>query len=308
MKQTMKTFIANPFYDCIFSHMMEDECVAKLFISALLQKEVLSVKIRQHKREGKHKACIPLLFRIDLLVAVKGMDDPIIVRFRKTWRVTKTVCLRQYLGAQYVNEDVLEREENRFGLPVVDVYILCHKLGELTNPVVYVQRHILDYSTNLISDGVSDKFIENLPYDSIIVQSPYLREHAYSRLERILSVFNQEYCMKGNEHVLELEEDLFCPDEQLLLNRLLRVAADPDFCHAMDMEDELLSEIEERDTKIMLLDKMIEERKQMLKINQTFDSAICLLYTNNMSVADIAAQLSIREEEVTDALKRKGLK
>ena len=74
------------------------------------------------------------------------------------------------------------------------------------------------------------------------------------------------------------------------------------------MEDELLSEIEERDTKIMLLDKMIEERKQMLKINQTFDSAICLLYTNNMSVADIAAQLSIREEEVTDALKRKGLK
>ena len=58
----------------------------------------------------------------------------------------------------------------------------------------------------------------------------------------------------------------------------------------------------------MLLDKMIEERKQMLKINQTFDSAICLLYTNNMSVADIAAQLSIREEEVTDALKRKGLK
>lgn len=89
---------------------------------------------------------------------------------------------------------------------------------------------------------------------------------------------------------------------------MLRAAAYPDFCRAMDIEDELLSEIEERDTKIMLLDKMIEERKQMLKINQTFDSAICLLYTNNMSVADIAAQLSIREEEVTDALKRKGLK
>lgn len=304
----MKTFIANPFYDCIFSHMMEDECVAKLFISALLQKEVLSVKIRQHKREGKHKACIPLLFRIDLLVTVNGMDSQIVVKLRKTWRATKTTHLRQYLAAQYLNEDVLEREENRFGLPVVDVYILCHKLGGLTEPVVYVQRHILDYSTKLIPDGVSDKFIEHLPYDSIIVQSPYLSGHAHSRLERILSVFNQEYCMEGNEHLLELEEDLFPPDEQLLLNRLLRAAAYPDFCRAMDIEDELLSEIEERDTKIMLLDKMIEERKQMLKINQTFDSAICLLYTNNMSVADIAAQLSIREEEVTDALKRKGLK
>lgn len=107
----MKTFIANPFYDCIFSHMMEDECVAKLFISALLQKEVLSVKIRQHKREGKHKACIPLLFRIDLLVTVNGMDSQIVVKLRKTWRATKTTHLRQYLAAQYLNEDVLEREE-----------------------------------------------------------------------------------------------------------------------------------------------------------------------------------------------------
>ena len=267
----MKTFIANPFYDCIFSYMLEDERVAKLLLSALLQKDVLSVKIEEPKRKRKHKICIPLLFRIDLLVTVNGMDSQIIVRFRKTWRATETVHLRQYLVAQYLNEDVLEKkEEDRFGLPVVAVYILCHKLGELTEPVVYVRHHILGYSTTLISDGVSDKFIESLPYDSIIVQSPYLRKHAQSRLERILSVFNQEYCMKGNEHLLELEEDLFNPDEQLLLNCLLRVAAYPDFCRAMDIEDEFLSEIERRDTEIMLLDRKIEEREQTLKMNGPF--------------------------------------
>ena len=296
--------------------MMEDECVAKLFISALLQKEVLSVKIRQHKREGKHKACIPLLFRIDLLVTVNGMDSQIVVKLRKTWRATKTTHLRQYLAAQYLNEDVLEREENRFGLPVVDVYILCHKLGELTNPVVYVQRHILDYSTNLISDGVSDKFIENLPYDSIIVQSPYLREHAYSRLERILSVFNQEYCMKGNEHLLEINEEVFHNDEQILVSRLVKAAVAPDVRRAMDVEDEILSEIEARDTTIMIKDKEIKEKdkkleekdKKLEEQNEKLSSAICLLSKNHISVTDIAVQLSISEEEVVETLRRKGLK
>ena len=33
------TIIANPIYDVVFKYMMEDERVAKLLLSALLQKE-----------------------------------------------------------------------------------------------------------------------------------------------------------------------------------------------------------------------------------------------------------------------------
>ena len=137
-----------------------------------------------------------------------------------------------------------------------------------------------------------------------------------NRLERILNVFDQDYCMKDNDHLLEINEEVFHNDEQILVNRLVKAAVAPDVRRAMDVEDEILSEIEARDTTIMLKDKKIEEQNKALEEQNKaieeqglkLDSAICLLYTNKMPVTDIAAQLSIREEEVMDALKRKGMK
>ena len=42
------TLIANPIYDVVFKFLMEDERVAKILLSALLQKEVVEVQMRQH--------------------------------------------------------------------------------------------------------------------------------------------------------------------------------------------------------------------------------------------------------------------
>ena len=39
--------IANPIYDSVFKYLMEDNRVAKILLSALLQKEVTEVQMRQ---------------------------------------------------------------------------------------------------------------------------------------------------------------------------------------------------------------------------------------------------------------------
>ena len=328
------TIIANPIYDVVFKYMMEDERVAKLLLSALLQKEVLSLKMRRHEYTDMQQTRISL-FRIDFSANVRnedGSENLILIELQKTWLTTETLRFRQYLGTQYLNkENVLEtKDDGGYGLPIVSIYILGHKLGDLTEPVVYVRRRYLDYDSNPIVDGVPDKFIESLTHDSIIVQIPYLKGRMRNRLERILNVFDQDYCMKDNDHLLEINEEVFHNDEQILVNRLVKAAVAPDVRRAMDVEDEILSEIEARDTTIMLKDKKIEEQnkaieeqnKALEEQNKAFeeqnkaleeqglklDSAICLLYTNKMPVTDIAAQLSIREEEVMDALKRKGMK
>lgn len=314
------TIIANPIYDVVFKYMMEDERVAKLLLSALLQKEVLSLKMRRHEYTDMQQTRISL-FRIDFSANVRnedGSENLILIELQKTWLTTETLRFRQYLGTQYLNkENVLEtKDDGGYGLPIVSIYILGHKLGDLTEPVVYVRRHYLDYDSNPIVDGVPDKFIESLTHDSIIVQIPYLKGRMRNRLERILNVFDQDYCMKDNDHLLEINEEVFHNDEQILVNRLVKAAVAPDVRRAMDVEDEILSEIEARDTTIMLKDKKIEEQNKALEEQNKaieeqglkLDSAICLLYTNKMPVTDIAAQLSIREEEVMDALKRKGMK
>ena len=314
------TIIANPIYDVVFKYMMEDERVAKLLLSALLQKEVLSLKMRRHEYTDMQQTRISL-FRIDFSANVRnedGSENLILIELQKTWLTTETLRFRQYLGTQYLNkENVLEtKDDGGYGLPIVSIYILGHKLGDLTEPVVYVRRHYLDYDSNPIVDGVPDKFIESLTHDSIIVQIPYLKGRMRNRLERILNVFDQDYCMKDNDHLLEINEEVFHNDEQILVNRLVKAAVAPDVRRAMDVEDEILSEIEARDTTIMLKDKKIEEQNKALEEQNKaieeqglkLDSDICLLYTNKMPVTDIAAQLSIREEEVMDALKRKGMK
>ena len=108
-----------------------------------------------------------------------------------------------------------------------------------------------------------DKFIESLTHDSIIVQIPYLQGRTRNRLERLLNLFDQDRRHKDDDHYLEIDETQFHEkDEQLLVNRLLRAGTTPDVRRAMQVEDEILSEIEARDTTIMLKEQVIAEKEQ----------------------------------------------
>lgn len=91
--------------------------------------------------------------------------------------------------------------EVAYGLLIVVVYLLGHKSGELTEPVIYVRRRYLDYDDQVLD--CKDPFIESLTHDAVIVLLPFLKGRMRNHLERLLSVFDQEYRME-DEHYLEL--------------------------------------------------------------------------------------------------------
>ena len=43
------TLIANPIYDSVFKYMMEDDRVAKILLSALLQKDIIDLQMKPHE-------------------------------------------------------------------------------------------------------------------------------------------------------------------------------------------------------------------------------------------------------------------
>lgn len=45
----MVTIIAKPIYDIVFKYLLEDERIARITLSALLKKEVLSVETRRNE-------------------------------------------------------------------------------------------------------------------------------------------------------------------------------------------------------------------------------------------------------------------
>lgn len=264
------TYIANPIYDSVFKFMMEDERVARILLSALLKKDVVSVEMKQHEYTEITQSRISML-RLDFNARIRdndGTENIILIELQKTWLVTETLRFRQYLGVQYLDKkNIPSHEVNPKGhaYPIVSIYILGHKLGDLEEPVVYVKRNYLDYDSNPIVNGVPDPFVESLTHDSIIVQIPFLRGRLRNRLERLLQIFDQDYCVEGNDHLLNIDENKFCDDEFLVIHRLIKAGASPEIKRAMDVEDQILSEIESRDTTIMLKEQEIEKKNQELQ-------------------------------------------
>ena len=308
----MKTFIANPIYDSVFKFLMEDERAAKVLLSALLKQEVRDLKMQRNEHTNQSRNRISL-FRIDFSARIKdmsGKEQLVLIELQKTWRMTETLHFRQYLSTQYLNTENTEGEEHRYGLPIISIYILGHKLGDLKEPVVHVRRRYLDYESQEIVQGVPDPFIESLTHDSVIVQIPYLQGRARNHLERLLSVFDQECRVAANEHLLQIDDEGMGQEGRLLVNRLVMAAASPKVRRDMQVEDEILSEIEARDTTIMLKDKAIEQKgkeiEQKDKAIEQQRNILCATVKNlasrGMSVKEIAGILVVPEEEINSLL------
>ena len=304
--------IANPIYDSVFKYLMEDERIAKTLLSALLKKEVVAVEMRRNEYTNGVRDNISM-FRIDFGAHVKEPDGTIrlvLIELQKTWLETETLRFRQYLGAQYSNPENVPSENNKDGyaIPMVAIYLLGHRVGDINVPVLYVNHKAYDYDGNVVTDGIPDPFVESLIHDSIIVQIPLLHGQVNNRLEKVLSVFDQSQKNGSDRHVLNVNDTPFDDDDdmQYLLRRLLMAAANAQLRQEMNVEDEYFKALEDRDTALMMKDKklaeqaeQLEQNKAQLEQNKAQLRTMALLLSNSgMSVEEIAKSVGMSQDQV----------
>ena len=299
-------YIANPIYDIVFKYLLEDERVVKILLSALLKKPVVEVELRKHEYSNVQRDKISM-FRIDFGAKVRNADGSlhlVLIELQKTWLETETLRFRQYLGAQYANPDNMlkEKDRNSMGIPMVAVYLLGHRVGDIEEPVLYVKHNAFDYEGNEVTQGLPDPFVDSLTHNSIIVQIPRLHGHVNNRLEEILSVFDQTRKNKDNGQVLNINESEYVDDEEMMviIHRLLAAAADAQVRQDMNTEDEFFKAIEDRDTAIMLRDRQLAEQGQQLaEQNSIIIESARQLKASGLDVEQIAAitKLTIAEIE-----------
>ena len=267
----MILYIANPIYDTVFKYLMEDERIARILLSALLKKNVVKVEQRPHEYVNVSRTDISM-FRIDFGATIReedGREHLVLIELQKTWLETETLRFRQYLGVQYSRkENIVEESADKHALPMVAVYLLGHRVGDFTTPVIYVNHKTYDYDGRELVRHHPDPFVESLTHDSIIVQIPLLRGRVTNRLEKLLSVFRQTGDSRQDRQTLRVEEDAYAGDADMeyILRRLVSAAANPEVRQDMNVEDEFFKAIEDRDTTILLRDKTIEE--QGIKIEE----------------------------------------
>ena len=264
--------VANPIYDSVFKYIMEDERIAKTILSALLKKEVVHVTVRPHEYSNTTRDTLSM-FRIDFAATVREKegneikDRIVLIELQKTWLNTETLRFRQYLGAQYNNKNnIREADEKGFAYPMVAVYLLGHKVGNIKEPIVYVNHDVFDYNGNVVAEGNAEPFVESLTHNSIIVQIPRLQGNVNNRLEKILSVFDQTNVDGDTQQVLKIDEDKYADDNDMMyvLHKLTAAAANSEMRQDMNVEDEFYKAIEDRDTAIMQRDKILKEQSEQL--------------------------------------------
>ena len=262
--------VANPIYDIVFKYLMEDERIAKTILSALLKMDVVDVKVRRNEYTNSNRENLSI-FRIDFGATIQQTDGSkqlILIELQKTWLETETLRFRQYLGVHYANpENILPESKEGYAIPMITVYLLGHKVGDIEEPVLYVRRHSYDYNDNLVTKGLPNPFIDSLTHDSIIVQIPLLHGQVNNRVEKVLSIFDQSQMEGSNKQVLNIDESLYADDADMLhiVHRLLAAASDSKMRHEMNVEDEYYSVIEKRDTTIMLKDRQIAQQNATIQ-------------------------------------------
>ena len=315
--------VANPIYDTVFKYLMEDERIAKTILSALLRQEIVEVEMRPHEYSNVTRDGISM-FRIDFGAKVREADGSVrlvLVELQKTWVETETLRFRQYLGAHYSNPQNMVREEPHggYGIPLITIYLLGHRVGDIEEPVIYVNHEARDYYDRPVTKGIPDPFIDSLVHDSIIVQIPRLRGQVNNRLDMVLSVFDQSQRDGIDHQMLSIDESKYDGDSDMahIVHRLLAAASNHELRLEMNVEDEYFKAIEDRDTAIMNRERTIKEKDEQIKkkdeqlsqkdelIHQQQDAILAMarsMIENGMGIEDIAKIMNKSVADIQELL------
>ncbi len=270
--------IANPIYDVVFKYLMDDNKIAKLLISKIVGEEIESIDFQptenifkiggSDKDEEKPKVSFTV-YRLDFAAKIRtaeGELKQVIIEIQKAKLPTDIMRFRRYLGKQYSSEQNSETvKENGIAktkaFPIISIYFLGHFLNFETAPVIKVSRTYTDIATGELLKN-KEEFIESLTHDSYIIQIPALIGKRRNELEKLLSIFDQS--QKESKHILNVNEEEFPEEYREIIRKLQKAVVDEDIQNTMDIEDEVIQEISNREREIENLKDVLIEKDHAL--------------------------------------------
>jgi len=184
---------------------MEDKRVAKFFIETLLEETIEEVEVQPQeftysdfdKASYEEKTIGIAIFRLDFVATIKTGDNQykkVLIEIQKAKNEIDLMRFRNYLAEQYKKEDEVRGGDGKkkTALPIITIYLLGFNLAGIESPAVKVNRCYIDLLTHKVIESKSD-FIEKLTHDCYVVQLPRIHVKVQTKLEKLLSVFEQNY-------------------------------------------------------------------------------------------------------------------
>jgi hypothetical protein len=278
--------------------MMTDEKIAKSFLSAIIEEEVVeldSPTIYKHSMLDVDEAKVEdyLFFtacRFDFpaKIALQGGGfKSVIIELQKAKLSSDIRRFRRFLELKYNvknpdNTSVVD-DENK-SRQIYYIFLFGYNIGYPGYPVLQVDHGVKDVSTKrYLSDGKDNEFVQTLHHPSWIVQMDQLRHRRRNYTERLLSIFDQDNCTQ-NHFIMSVSEGDF-PDIYRPIIYRLHMASEDEQINRKQIKEETEMEydywkdtldrqwlivnknraIEEKDRAIEEKDKMIEEKDKEIE-------------------------------------------
>lgn len=343
----MAQLIANPIYDSAFKYMMQNERAATVLLENLLGKEILKLDILTNDTPVIEEKTGVRILRLDFSAKVKdkktGETELVTIELQKSYLDTEIMRFRTYLGQQYSDIRKTETEivdtwrknkktgkiesaqvEKHTPLHIVAIYILGHTFQEIDipKPVIYNYPDPRGIEDEPVPEILKTRFFRGVTHDTIIVQIPYLKRNAKTKLEQILEIFCQDYVSDNTEQLLEFDDYESRSEEFRELARpLVYAVSDPEVRKIMTVEDEmsihfqnvkcvtdeneaLHTMIEENRQKLIEQQSQLQEKDSQLAEQQNqLSLSIQMLSELGVSPEQIAEKLKISVQIVTQTLR-----
>lgn len=270
--------VANPIYDVVFKYLLEDSKIAKIFLSAIIGEEVLDVKLQPTEYSVGLERPPLTVYRIDFAARIRSEagERLVLIELQKAKYAQDILRFRRYLGHHYANRENHANRENQspdpvtgklVPTPIITIYFLGETLSQVSAPVVKVNRDYIDLATGQRL-AEREPFIESLTHDSYVIQIPRLKERRRTELEKLLLFFDQSRILT-DRHILNIPEEEVPEQYHSLLRRLHRAIEDEKVRMAMDVEDDVLEELEDKDREIEKQQAEIEKQQAEIEKRQT---------------------------------------
>jgi hypothetical protein len=277
--------IANPIYDVVFKYLLEDSESAILLLSAIIGQPIEKLEFLPQEGTTYIEQHSLTVYRLDFSANVKIAENEykqVLIEIQKAKLPSDIMRFRRYLGEQYANKNnchtVSEQQKNgciketQSPLPIITIYFLGYPLKHHKVPVIKINRHYYDVVKQQRLSNEREIFIESLTHDSYVIQISELDKKQQSELERLLSIFDQRRHIAKDTHILELNENNYPQKYRRLIRRLQRAVAEPDIRKTMDVEDDYLDYLEDKERvieqqglKLKEKDQRLEENKQVIE-------------------------------------------
>ena len=262
------TRIANPIYDGAFKYLLDDNRIARLFLSTMIGEEIVELTFRptEHRTDVGQRSVT--VFRIDFSARIAlpdGGEKLVIIEIQKAKFAADIMRFRKYLGRQYLSKEnsyTTAGGELR-AMPILSIYLLGHSLEHTESPVIRVVRQYLDATGRERIDHRED-FIESLTHDSIIVQIPHLKQRRQNDLECLLGIFDQSQKDPADAHTLSIREEDYPKKFHGVIRRLIKAISEPDVRETMEVEDDYLEDLEDMERMVADKDAVIADKDAVI--------------------------------------------